>query len=305
MESIQPETVIHPSPPAISNSPSAISDPPSAAPDLPILDIYPSRGWIRLNLRDLWEYRELIFFLTWRDIQVRYKQTVLGVAWAVIQPVVAMVIFSLVFGGLANLPSDGVPYPVFTFTALLPWTLFSGALQRSTTSLVSSANLISKVYFPRLIIPISATLSPLVDFAVSFVVLIVLMLFYQIVPTPAIVTLPFFILLALAAALGVGLWFSALNVRYRDVGYVIPFLIQVWLYASPVAYSTSLVPEQYLWLYGLNPMAGVIAGFRWALLGQSEGIAPLVVSSIVVTTVLLISGLYYFRRMEKTFADVV
>lgn len=273
--------------------------------ELPVLDIYPSKGWISLNLRDLWEYRELLFFLAWRDVQVRYKQTVLGFAWAIIQPLVAMVIFSVVFGQLAKLPSNGLPYPIFTFTALLPWTLFANALQRSTTSLVSSSNLLSKVYFPRLIIPISATLSPLVDFAVSFVILVGMMLWYQIPLTLAILALPLFILLALAAALGVGLWFSALNVRYRDVGYVIPFLIQVWLYASPVAYSSSLVPDKWKPLFGLNPMAGVVEGFRWALLGQDAGVGPLVGVSVVVVGVILVSGLYYFRRMEKTFADVV
>lgn len=273
--------------------------------ELPVLDIYPSKGWISLNLRDLWEYRELLFFLAWRDVQIRYKQTVLGFAWAIIQPLVAMVIFSVVFGQLAKLPSNGLPYPIFTFTALLPWTLFANALQRSTTSLVSSSNLLSKVYFPRLIIPISATLSPLVDFAVSFVIMVGMMLWYQIPLTPAIVTLPLFLLLALAAALGVGLWFSALNVRYRDVQFVIPFLIQVWLYASPVAYSSSLVPDKWRWLYGLNPMTGVVEGFRWALLGQSEGVGPLLLVSVFITGVILVSGLYYFRRMEKTFADVV
>lgn len=280
------------------------SAPQDSAPES-VLDIYPSRGWISLNLRDLWEFRELIFFLTWRDIQIRYKQTVLGVGWAVIQPLIAMVVFSIIFGTLAKLPSNGIPYPVFTFTALLPWTLFANALQRSTTSLVGNSNLISKVYFPRLIIPLSATLSPLVDFAVSFVILLGMMIFYHIVPTLALLTLPFFILLALAAALGVGLWFAALNVGYRDVQYIIPFLIQIWLYATPVAYSSSLVPAQWRWLYGLNPMTGVVEGFRWALLGQNEQVVPLLLVSVLVTALLLISGVYYFRRMERTFADVI
>lgn len=275
------------------------------APELPVLDIYPSKGWISLNLRDIWEYRELLYFLTERDIKIRYKQTVLGVAWAVIQPLIAMVIFSIVFGQLAKLPSNGLPYPIFTFTALLPWTLFSGALGRTTTSLVSSSNLISKVYFPRLIIPMSATLAPLVDFGVSFLILLAMMVFYGIVPSLAVLTLPFFILLGLAAALGVGLWFAALNVRYRDVGYIIPFLIQIWLYASPVAYSSSLVPDKWRVLYALNPIAGVIEGFRWALIGTDVNIGPMVLASVAVTVVILVSGMYYFRRVEKTFADVV
>lgn len=275
------------------------------APELPVLDIYPSKGWISLNLRDLWAYRELLFFLTLRDIQIRYKQTALGVAWAIIQPLIAMVIFSVVFGTLAKLPSNGLPYPIFTFTALLPWALFSNALQRSTTSLVGNSNLLTKIYFPRLIIPMSATLSPLVDFGVSFVILLLMMAYYGIALTPAIVTLPLFILLALLTALGVGLWFATLNVQYRDVSYIIPFLIQVWLYATPVAYSSSLVPDRWKPLYGLNPMVGVVEGFRWALLGQGEGVGPLVLVSVVVVVVILVSGLFYFRRMEKTFADVV
>jgi len=274
-------------------------------PDVPVLDIYPSKGRISLNLRDLWEYRELLYFLTWRDIKIRYKQTAFGIAWVVIQPLVAMVIFTIVFGQLAKLPSNGYPYSIFTFTALLPWTLFSGALQRSTASLVSSSNLISKVYFPRLIIPMSATLAPVVDFAISFLILLVMMVYFRIFPNLAILTLPFFILMALATALGVGLWFSALNVRYRDIQFVIPFLIQVWLYASPVAYSSTLVPEKWRWLYNLNPMAGVIEGFRWALLGDASAIGPWILVSFVIVILILGSGLFYFRRVEKGFADVV
>jgi lipopolysaccharide transport system permease protein len=273
--------------------------------EIPVLDIYPSHGWIPLNLRDLWEFRELLYFLAWRDIKIRYKQTILGIFWVVIQPLIAMVIFSIVFGQLAKLPSDGLPYPVFTYTALLPWTLFASGLQRSTTSLVTSSNLISKVYFPRLIIPTAAVLAPLVDFAVSSVILFAMLVFYRIIPGPAILMLPLFIALDLACALGVGLWFAALNVRYRDVSYILPFLVQVWLFATPVAYSISIVPEQWRTLYALNPMVGVIEGFRWALLGTETDIAPLVAVSVGVTTVLLISGLYYFRRVEKSFADVV
>ena len=267
--------------------------------------IEPARGWIALNLRALWEYRELLYFLIWRDVKVRYKQTVLGAAWAIIQPLVTMVIFSVVFGQLARLPSDGLPYPIFAYTALLPWTFFASALGKSGTSLVSSAHLISKVYFPRLIIPISAAVGGAVDFAIAFVILLGMMAFYGIFPTAAVLTLPLFLLLALATALGVGLWLSALNVRYRDVGYLIPFLVQVWLYASPVAYSSSLIPERWRPLYGLNPMAGVVEGFRWALLGTDWQPGPLIAVSVGAVVVILLSGALYFRRMEETFADVV
>jgi lipopolysaccharide transport system permease protein len=271
----------------------------------PVTVIRPSRGWISLNLRDLWEYRELLYFLTWRDIKVRYKQTVLGAAWAIIQPFFTMVVFSLFFGRLAGVPSEGVPYPIFAYCALLPWNYFAGALDRAGNSLVGSANLITKVYFPRLVIPLSAVLAGLLDFAIAFVVLIGMMLFYGITPTAAVLTLPFFLLLALLTALGVGLWLSALNVQYRDVRYTIPFLTQFWLFASPVAYGASLVPERWRLLYGLNPMAGVIEGFRWTLLGKAEAPGPLLAISVAVVIILLLGGLFYFRRMEKTFADVV
>ena len=264
-----------------------------------------SRGLFSLKLRELWAYRELLFFLIWRDVKVRYKQTVLGAAWAIIQPFTAMVVFSIIFGRLARLPSDGLPYPIFTYAALLPWNFFSSALSQSSQSLVSSANLITKVYFPRLVIPIAAAVGGAVDFAIAFVILLGMMFFYGIVPTAAILTLPLFLLLALAAALGVGLWLSALNVRYRDVRYIVPFLVQIWLYASPVAYSSSLVPERWRPLYGMNPMAGVIEGFRWALLGTDWQPGPLVSASLGMVLVILISGALYFRRMEKTFADVV
>ncbi len=265
----------------------------------------PSRGFVSLKLRELWQYHELLYFLTWRDIKVRYKQAALGVAWAVLQPLLTMVIFSVIFGPLANLPSDGIPYPVFSYTALLPWQLFAGSLQRAGTSLVGNANLLTKVYFPRLIIPFSAVAAGLVDFLIAFVVLLGLMLVYGITPTWAIITLPLFILLALATALAVGLWRSALNVQYRDVQHMIPFLIQAWMYASPVAYSAGLIPSgPWRIVYGLNPLAGVIQGFRWALLGGSPP-DELMVVSVVAVGVLLVTGLFYFRRMEKTFADVV
>ena len=269
------------------------------------LIIRPSRGWVSLNLRDLWEYRELLYFLTWRDIKVRYKQTALGAAWAVIQPFFTMVVFSLFFGRLAGVPSDGIPYPIFAYSALLPWSYFAGALDRAGNSLVGSANLITKVYFPRLVIPLSAVLAGLLDFAIAFLVLIGMMLFYGITPTALVVALPFFLLLALLTALGVGLWLSALNVQYRDVRYTIPFLTQFWLFASPVAYPASLVPERWRALYGLNPMAGVVEGFRWALLGRAQPPGPLLGVSVMVVILLFVSGLFYFRRMETTFSDVV
>jgi len=271
----------------------------------PVIVIRPSRGWVSLRLRDLWEYRELLYFLVWRDVKVRYKQTVLGAAWAILQPFLTMVVFSIFFGRLAGVPSDGIPYPVFAYTALLPWQLFAHALTESGNSLVANQQLITKVYFPRLVIPISAVLAGLVDFSIAFVVLLGMMLYYGIVPTTATLTLPLFLLLAIATALAVGLWLSALNVQYRDVRYTIPFLTQFWLFATPIAYSSSLVPERWRALYGLNPMAGVVEGFRWALLGKSGGVGPLVIVSALVVSVLLVGGLVYFRRMEKTFADIV
>lgn len=264
-----------------------------------------SKGWVSLKVKELWEYRELLYFLTWRDVKIRYTQTVLGVGWAVIQPLATMVIFSVIFGHLAKLPSEGIPYPVFSFVALLPWQLFSGMLTRASTSLVSNANLLTKVYFPRLIIPLSAIASGVVDFCISFVILLGLMLYYGIVPTWAILWVPFFVLFTLVAALGVGLWLSALNVQYRDVQYIVPFLVQTWLFVSPVAYSAELISKgPWRIVYGLNPLAGVIQGFRWALL-RANPPDELMIASFVMVVVLLVSGLFYFRRMEKTFADVV
>jgi lipopolysaccharide transport system permease protein len=274
-------------------------------PELKELVIRPTKGWVSLNLGDLWRYRELIVFLTWRDISVRYKQTVLGVAWAVLQPFLTMVVFSVVFGLLGNLPSDGLPYPIFTYTALLPWQLFAYSLTESGNSLVANQNLITKVYFPRVVIPISATLGGLLDFAIAFVLLLGMMLFYGIHPTGAVWTLPLFLLLALVTALGVGLWLSALNVQYRDVRYAIPFLTLFWMYASPVAYSSTLIPAQWRALYGLNPMAGVVEGFRWALLGTGSAPGPLLIVSAAASIILFVSGLMYFQRMERTFADKV
>jgi lipopolysaccharide transport system permease protein len=264
-----------------------------------------SRGWVSLKLRELWEYRELLFFLAWRDVKVRYKQASLGVAWAIIQPLMTMVIFSVIFGHLAKLPSEGIAYPVFSYAALLPWQLFSGALTRSGSSLVGNATLLTKVYFPRLIIPLSATIGGLLDFGISFLVLLGLMLFYGMAPTWSILWLPLLIVFTLMTALSVGLWLSALNVQYRDVQHLIPFIIQAWMYASPVAYSAELIPAG-LWrfVYGLNPIAGVIQSFRWALLGAHPP-DEWILFSVGVVLMLLVTGLYYFRRMEKIFADVV
>jgi lipopolysaccharide transport system permease protein len=276
-----------------------------ATQTMPVSVLQPSSGWFRLNLGEVWDYRELLYFLMWRDIKVRYKQTALGAVWAVLQPTLTMLVFSIFFGRLAKVPSDGIPYPIFAFAALLPWQLFAFALTESSNSLVASQNLITKVYFPRLVVPMAATFAALVDFAVAFVVLLILMLFYGIHPTAAIVFLPFFLLLALATALSVGLWLSALNVKYRDVRYTIPFLTQFWLFATPVAYPSSLIPKPWRALFGLNPMAGVVEGFRWALLGKSNGTGPLLLVSIAAVLVLLITGLRYFRKMEASFADIV
>jgi lipopolysaccharide transport system permease protein len=272
---------------------------------LPVLKIRPPKGWASLGLKELWEYRELLYFLTWRDIKVRYKQTALGAAWAVIQPFFMMIVFSLFFGKLGGIPSDGIPYPVFAFCALLPWQLFAHALSESSNSLVANERLITKVYFPRLIVPISAVLGGLVDFAIAFVILLGMMVYYGIMPTVMVVTLPLFLLLAVATALGVGLWLSALNVQYRDVRYTIAFLTQFWLFATPVVYPSSIIPERWRWLYGLNPMAGVVEGFRWALLGKTEGPGAMLAVSILAVILICIGGFYYFRRMEQTFADVV
>src|SRR5438067_3315614 len=280
-------------------------NPQSLEPDLPVFFIKPESGLASLGLKELWEYRELLYFLTWRDIKVRYKQTVLGAAWAIIQPFFMMVVFSLFFGRLAHVPSDGISYPVFAYCALLPWQLFAHSLIESSNSLVANERLITKVYFPRLVVPISAVLGGLIDFAIAFVILLLMMAYYGIVPGLAVLTLPLFILLAVMTALGVGLWLSALNVQYRDVRYTIGFLTQFWLFATPVAYPSSIVPEKWRALYGLNPMAGVVEGFRWALLGKANPPGALLAVSVVAVLLLLVGGLYYFRRMEQTFADIV
>jgi lipopolysaccharide transport system permease protein len=277
----------------------------AALAPVPVIVIKPSKGLVSLKLKELWDYHELLFFLTWRDIKIRYKQTALGATWAILQPFLTMVVFSIFFGRLAKVPSDGLPYPIFSFCGLLPWQLFANALTQSSNSLVGSQGLITKVYFPRLVIPIAAILPGLVDFALSFVVFLGMMAYYGIVPTWAALTLPLFLLLALATALAAGLWLSALNVQYRDVRYTITFLVQFWLFVTPIAYPSSLVPEKWRLLYGLNPMAGVVEGFRWALLGKAGGLGPMVIVSASVVCLFLIGGLVYFRHMEKTFADVV
>jgi lipopolysaccharide transport system permease protein len=263
----------------------------------------PRSGWVAVDIGELWRYRELLVFFAARDITVRYKQTVLGGAWAILQPALTMVVFSVLFGRLAGLPSGDVPYPIFAFCALLPWQLFAYALVHSSNSLVENAHTIKKVYFPRLIVPLASVITGLVDFAIASLMLVVLMFYYRIVPGWAVVTLPLFTLLAVTAALAVGLWLSALNVRYRDVRYAIPFLAQLWLFVTPVAYSSSLVPARWQPLYGINPMAGVVDGFRWALLGDAPP-APTLMVSVATTALLLTGGMFYFRRMEQSFADV-
>jgi lipopolysaccharide transport system permease protein len=282
-------------PPALTGSPGL----------LPVQTIAPSRAWAPLNLGELWAYRELLYFFVWREVKVRYKQTALGIAWAVLQPVMTMVVFSLVFGRLAGLPSDGVPYPVFAYCALLPWQLFAFSLGEASQSVVNSQRIITKVYFPRLLVPLAAVSVGLADFLVASVVLLLMMLYYGIAPTVAVWTLPLWTLLALATAFGVGLWLAALNVRYRDVRYTLPFVTQVWLYVTPVVYSSSLVPAEWRALYALNPMVGVVDGFRWALLGQAGVSTGNVAMSVLVVAVLLVSGLFYFQRTERTFADLI
>ncbi len=267
--------------------------------------IQPSSGWSALNLRDLWLYRELILFMTWRDLKVRYKQTLLGASWAILQPFLTMVVFSVFFGNLANVPSDGVPYPIFSYTALIPWTLFSKALQDASRSLVASSHMITKVYFPRMILPLASVLAGVVDFLIAFVVLIGMMIFYGIYPTVNIWALPLFLLLALVTSLGVGLWLSALNVLYRDINYILPFLTQFWMFLTPIAYPSSMVPQKFQALYAINPMTGVVEGFRWALLGTGAAPGIMTLVSSLVAVVLLITGMFYFKRMERLFADMV
>jgi len=271
-----------------------------------IVRIQPSRGWVGINLRELWRYRELIYFLVWRDVKVRYKQTLLGAAWAILKPLFSMVVFYIIFGRLAQVPTDNAPGPVFYFAGLLPWVLFQDGVSKAGGSLVAGSHLITKVYFPRLAIPLSSVLSGVVDFALAFGVLLGMMVAFKVSVGPAVWMLPFFLILALLAALGVGLWLSAMNVAYRDIGYVTPFIIQAWMYASPVAYSATLIPEgPWRVIYGLNPMAGVVQGFRWAMLGVGAPPSAMLLVSAGVTLLVLLTGAVYFRRMERTFADIV
>jgi len=270
-----------------------------------VLRIEPSKGWVPLKMRDLWEYRELVYFLVWRNVKIRYKQTALGASWAIIQPFMTMLVFSLFFGRLAKVPSDNVPYPIFSFAGLVPWTFFANSLSLASNSLIGSAHLITKVYFPRLAIPIATVLSGVVDFAVAFLMLLVMMMYYGITPMWRMLWLPLFLLLTLVTALGVSLWLSALSVEYRDVQHVMPFILQFWLFATPIAYSSSLLSEPWRTVYGLNPMVGVVEGFRWALLGTNTAPGPIIIVSSLAALIVLVGGAFYFRRMERTFADIV
>lgn len=271
----------------------------------PAIRIEPSQGFISLKLKELWDYKELLYFLAWRDIKLRYKQTLLGIVWAIIQPLLTMVVFSAFFGKLAKVPSDGIPYPVFSFAALVPWTFFANGMSQSSNSLVGNANLIKKVYFPRMVVPLSSVISGAVDFGISFSVLLIMMLCYGIFPTGNVLWLPFLLLLALVTALAVGLWLSAMNVQFRDVRHAVPFLVQVWMFATPIAYPSSLLSDPWRTVYGINPMVGVVEGFRWALLGADTAPGPIMIVSSAVSLLVLVSGAFYFRRMERTFADVV
>lgn len=274
-------------------------------PALQTIIIEPTKGWKLPKLRELWDYRELLYFLVWRDLAIRYKQTIVGSLWAIVTPFTSMIIFSLFFGLLVKVPSDGIPYPIFSYAALVPWTLFADALARTSSSMVGNSNLITKAYFPRLIVPMAGTVSGVFDFLIAFVVLLVMMLLYGYLPTINILLLPFFLLLALLTTLGVGLWFAALNVRFRDIYFILPYITQAWLFATPVTYSSSLLQEPWRTLYGINPMASVIDGFRWALLGINPPPPAMIAVSTVVAVVAFISGLLYFKRVERIFADLV
>jgi len=270
-----------------------------------ITRIRPRKGWRELNLKEIWQHRELLYFLSWRDVKVRYKQTALGAAWAILQPLMTMLVFSLFFGKLGKIPSDGLPYPLFVFAALVPWMFFANGLAQASNSLVQNAAMRKKIYFPRLIIPLSNVAAGAVDFMVAFIVLLGMMLYYGILPTANVIWLPLFLILEIATALGIGLWLAAMNVQFRDIRYLLPFLTQFWLFATPIAYPSSLLGEPWRTVYGVNPMVGVIEGFRWALLGTRTSPGPIIAVSSLVALLVLVTGAYYFKRMEKTFADVV
>jgi len=263
----------------------------------------PSTGWTKLNLIEVWEYRELLFILAWRDMSIRYKQTLLGGLWAIIQPFVTMIIFSIIFGKLAKMPSDDIPYPIFSYTALVPWAFFVNALNKSSLSLFSNSNLINKVYFPRLVLPVSAVIVGTIDFLVAFLMLLIMMLFYGIIPTMAVFLLPFFILLTLITSLGIGIWIATLNVKFYDLRNALPFIIQAWMFATPIAYPSSLLEEPWRSIYGLNPMSGVVEGFRWALLGTETSPGGILIVSSLTACMILIAGMFYFKRVEPTFSD--
>jgi len=276
-----------------------------AETNIPFIRIEPPRSWMSLGLRELWECRELLYFLVWRDLTVRYKQSIIGIGWVVIQPLVTIIVFSVIFGYFAKIPSDGLPYPVFAYAGILPWTYFATALNRCIHSVVADSHILTKVYFPRLFLPLAGTLSGLVDFAIAFVLLLGVLVWFGIPLTWYVLIAPFFLSFALLAALAVGLWLSAINVRYRDVTYAVPFLVQTWMFCSPVVYPLSIIPEQYRWLYNLNPMVGVIEGFRWALLGKASPDSSVMAVSAAVVLVILAGGLVFFKNMERNFADVV
>jgi lipopolysaccharide transport system permease protein len=270
-----------------------------------IVHIKPTSNWTSLKVGELWRYRELLYFFVWRDLKVRYKQTILGASWAILQPFLTMVVFSIFFGRLANVPSEDLPYPVFAYSALVPWTFFANGLTQASNSIIANAGMVKKIYFPRLTLPVATVLAGLVDFTLAFGVLLGMMFFYRIIPTINIIWLPLLLLLALVTSLGASMWFAALNVRFRDVRYIVPFLVQFWLFLTPIAYPSSLVPEQWQLIYSLNPMVGVVEGFRWALLGTDTSPGPIILVSALVAVIMFIAGLIYFRRMERSFADIV
>lgn len=290
---------------SVTSNPTVAGSSPNRLASLPITRIEPARGWFNLRLKELWEYRELLCFFVWRDVKIRYKQTAIGVLWVILQPLLTMLVFTLFFGKLAKMPSQGLPYPVFYFAAVVPWMYFSVALVTATNVVVEHQRMITKVFFPRLILPFSAVLSGLVDFAIGFVALLLFTIFYGIRPTGTVLLLPLFLLLAVMTALGVGLWLSALNALYRDVRYLIPFVVQFWMLASPVAYPSAMVPQRYRWIYGLNPMAGVIDGFRWALTGKGQAPSTVLIASVVMVCLTLFGGLIFFNRMEGSIEDRV